>query len=421
MRYKGSDRPLPQIAQELGVQAVVEGSIQRSDNRVRVTAQLIEAQDDRHLWAESYERNLRDVLELQSSLSRAIVEEVQIALSPEETARLEGRGPVDPRAHDLYLKARQEFHRMTLDGMRQSTRLLRRALDIEPDYAAVHVALAESYGWQAAMGLGPPRILTPLSKAAALKALSLDGTIAKARAMLGFCALVYDWDPVTAERELLRAAELGPNDPFIRAYLGVCLCPTGQGEEALNQFRYALELDPHSAMIHGQIAIGLYLLRRVDEAIDQAHESLRIDPSAVSAHLVLALSYREKDRHRDSLNEWKKILVLRSAGRVAAAMERVYEKSGYEAALGYAANRFAMACRFSRLLRFLPASRRPYVSTMVAAVLFAQAREKDRCIAWLRKAVAEREPELVALRHYPHWDFLRGDRRFEELVQRVGI
>ena len=271
------------------------------------------------------------------------------------------------------------------------------------------------------MGLGPPRTLTPRSKEAALKALSLDGTMAKARAMVGFVAFVYDWDPVTAERELRRAVELGPQDPFNRSYLGIFLCTIGEEDEGLDQFRHALEFDPHSAMIHGQLAFTLYLLRRIDEAIDQAHESLRIDPSIMGGHVILALSYRRKDKFRDSLNEWKNVFLLQSAHRLAAAVERVYQRSGYEAALGFAANRLVLACQLTRLLKFLPASRRPFVSTMAAAVLLAEARETDRCIAWLGRAVAEREPLAVGLTRFPHWDDLRGDPRFEELVQRVGI
>jgi serine/threonine-protein kinase len=421
MRYKGSALPLPQIADELGVQAVVEGSVQRFEDRIRVTAQLIEAKEDLHLWAESYERSMRDVLELQSGLARAIAEEVHIVLSPDEKARLAGRGQVDPKAHDLYLRARHEFHRIDPDGILRSVRLLRQAINIDPDYVDAHIALAESYGWQAAMGMGPPRVLTPLSKEAALKALSLDDTMGKARAVFGFSTFVFDWDPVSAERELRRAVELSPNDPFNRSYLGICLCVTGREDEGVGQIRRALELDPKSAMIHGQFALGLYLLRRIDEAIKHAQESLRINPSVLLAHAVLALSYRDQERFRDSLNAWKNILVQRSAGKLAASMERVYEKSGYDAALRHAANRLTLACRLSRMLKFLPASRRPYASTMVAAVLLSQAYEKDRCIAWLRKAVSDREPEVVALRHYPHWDFLRGDPRFEELVERVGI
>jgi TolB-like protein/Tfp pilus assembly protein PilF len=419
--YKGSDLPLPEIARELGVKAVVEGSIARSENRIRVSAQLIEATEDRHLWAESYERDLRDVLELQGNLAGAIADEIQIALSPDETAGMSARGKVDPRAHDLYLQARHQFHRLVPDGVRQSIRLLRNAIEIAPDFTDAYVALAESYGWQAAMGLGAPRVLTPLSNAAALKALSLDGTIAKARALVGFSAFVYDWDPLTAERELRRAVELGPHDPFVRAYLGIFLCGVGRETEGLDHFRHALELDPHSAMIHAQLAFTFYLLRRIDEAIDQAHESLRIDPSIMGGHVVLALSYRRKDQLRESLNEWKKVLLLQSAKRMASAMERVYERSGYEAAVGFVANRLVLVCRLSRFLKFLPHSRRPFVSAMAVAVLLAEAGENDRCVVWLRKAAAEKDPLVVGLKLFPHWDNLRGDPRFEELVQRVGI
>jgi serine/threonine protein kinase len=421
MRYKGSDLPLPEIARELGVRAVVEGSIARSENRIRVSAQLIEATEDRHLWAESYERDLQDVLELQGNLSSVIAGEIQIALSPDETPVVAARGTVDPRAHDLYLQARHAFHRVVPDGVRQSIRLLYRAIDIAPDFPDAYVALAESRGWQAAMGLGAPRVLTPLATAAALKALSLDATIGKARALVGFSAFVYDWDSVTAERELRRAVELGPQDPLVRAYLGIFLCGVGREDEGLDHLRYALELDPHSALIHGQLAFTLYLLRRIDDAIDQAHESLRIDPSILSGHIILALSYRRRNQLRESLNEWKKVLLLQGARRMASGMERIYERSGFEAAVGFVAIRLVLVCRLTRLLKFLPASRRPFVSSMAAAVLLAEAGENDRCIAWLRKAAAEKDPLLAGLKLFPHWDNLRGDPRFEELVRRVGI
>ncbi|MEJ2580496.1 MAG: protein kinase [Acidobacteriota bacterium] len=421
MRYRGSDLPLPEIARELGVRAVVEGSIARSEGRIRVSAQLIEAAEDRHLWAESYERDLRDVLELQRKLAEAIAGEVQLALSPEESAHVAARRTVDPRAHDLYLQARHEFHRVVPVGVRQSIRLLHRAIEISPDFADAYVALAESHGWQAAMGLGAPRVFTPLSTSAALKALSLDGTIAKARALVGFSAFVYDWDPVTAERELRRAVEMGPQDPTIRAYLGIFLCGVGQEEEGLEHFRHALGLDPHSAMIHGQLAFTLYLLRRIDDAIDQAHESLRIDPSILAPHIILALSYRRRDQLRQSLNEWKKVLVLQGAKRMASAVERVSERSGYETAVGFVANRLVLVCRLTRLLKFLPASRRPFVSSMSAAVLLAEAGENDRCITWLYRAAAEKDPLVAGIKLFPHWDNLRGDPRFEELVERVEI
>jgi serine/threonine protein kinase len=421
MQYKGSEQPLPQIARELGVQAVVEGSVLRAGNRVRVTAQLIEAQSDHNLWAESFDRSLRDVLDLQAEIARAIAREIQGVLTPQEEGLIASRGPIDPKAHDLYLKGRHDFHRMTPDGVRRAIRWFRRALTIEPDYAAAHTALGESYGWLVGMECGAPRVLSPLSKEAALKALSIDPTSARARMVVGMTAMVYDWDLVTGERELRRAVEMSPSDPHIRGYLALCLCILGRGEEGLAEIRHAVELDLRSLMINGQLALVFYILRRMDEAIEQAHKTLRIDPSVLISHAVLALSYRQKGMLRESLNEWKHVFALRSSPRVVNGMERAYLKSGFEAALRHAADRLVLAYRLSGLLRFLPTSKRPYVSPLAPATLLIEAGEHDRCIAWLKRAVTARESEVVGLKFFAHWDPLRGDPRFEKLVQRVGV
>ena len=249
MQYKGTKKPLPQIARELNVDAIVEGTVQRSDNRVRITANLLHAPTDRHLWAETYERDLRDVLALQDEVARAIASEIQIKVTPNEQVRLASARPLNPEAYRLYLQGRYYFSKRTLPAFDKSVQLFQQVLEKEPSSALAYAGLAESYGITPFYGGALPKVAFPKAKAAALKALELDGSLAEAHASLAFVLLYWDWDWLAAERELKRAIELNPSYVTAHHWYAEYLGAMGRHDQAIAEIKRAQELDPLSPLM----------------------------------------------------------------------------------------------------------------------------------------------------------------------------
>src|SRR5438552_2878190 len=280
MVYKGARRPLPEIARELNVDAVVEGTVLRSGEQVRITAQLIQTPADRHLWAESYEGDLHDTLALQKKVARAIAEHIRIELTPKEQAVLKNAKVVNPEAYEAYLKGRYFWNKRTADGLKKAIDYFNQAIEKDPNYAQAYTGLADSYAllgdWE--YGILAPKEAFPRAKAAATKALALDNTLGEAHTSLAFSLDLFDWDWASAEREFRRAIELNPGYATAHHWYAWHLSEMGRNREAIAEMRKAQNLDPLSLIISADVAEILLVAHSYDQAIEQSRKTIDMDP-----------------------------------------------------------------------------------------------------------------------------------------------
>ncbi len=409
MRYKGTDKPLPEIARELNVDAVVEGSALHIGERVRITVQLIEAASDRNLWAENYDRELRDVLALHSEVARAIAREILITVTPEEEARLAHTRPVQPEAYEAYLKGRVYLHKLAPEQLETAMQYFQLAREKDPNYALAYTGIASVWGYRGHLGVVPPREAWPKVKAATLKVIELDGTLAEVHELLGNISFYWDWDWPAAEREYQRAIELNPNNPDARRMYSGFLAAMGRREEALAAIQRCLELDPHNSRFQANFGMRLLDLGRYEDAIAQLQKVLRTDPNFPHAHGILSEAFHKKGMYEEELAEAKKFFALLGDSEVAEALARGYGQGGYAGAMRLAAE--TLAAR----------SKRTYVKPTQVAHLYAYAGEKDRALDWLEKAYQERASQLVTINVAPGWDSLRDAPRFQSLLRRMNF
>jgi TolB-like protein len=407
MRYKKTEKSLPQIAKELSVDAVIEGSVLRAGDRVRITAQLIQASTDKHLWAETYDRDLRDVLTLQSEVAQAIAREITTTVTPAEHARLTTTRPVNPEAYEAYLKGMQHWYKLTPEDIDTALEYFELALKKDPNCAPAHSGLALVWVGRQQMGYTAPREAGPKAKAAALKAVELDSTLAEAHSALASVNCFYEYDWASGEAEFKRAIELNPNYADARAFYSHYLMIMKRPGEATAQIQRALELDPLNAVFQASYGLVLEMVGRNDEAIAQFREALRTSPALPFARNNVALTFLNKGMYADSL-----------AGRKADwAGDRELEEA---LAQGFAQSGFRGAMR--RAADILAArSRTTYVSPIYIASLYMTAGEKERTLEWLEKGFEARDPNLPYVSAKPTYDPLRSDPRFQALVRRMNL
>jgi len=406
MQYKDTDKVIPAIVKELGVDALIEGSVLKAGNDVRVTAQLVDGRTDTHLWSESYTGTLTNILTLQSEVTLAIAREIEVALTPEEERRIIRTEPVNPEAHEACLKGRWYFNKYSLEGFTKAREWLELALDKDAEYALAYAWLAGAYSGPGYWGYMRPREAWPKAKEAALKAVELDETLAEAHHALAGYSFYYDWDWPAAEMEFKRAIELNPNLAVARTNYSFYLVTMGHLDEAMAQSKRAEELDPLNLV---DAAVGgwhLAVARRYDEAIEQLQKPLEMDPSFYPARQGLWRLYRYKHLYEQALAEAKKTFSLRRDQEVVEALQQGWEKSGYPGAMRRAAQK--LAARFEQ--RYVP----PYE----IARLYSDTEDQDRTLHWLQTAYEERDARLVHLRD-PDWDGLRSDPRFQDLLKRM--
>jgi TolB-like protein/Tfp pilus assembly protein PilF len=410
MRYKGTKKSLPEIARELHVDAVVEGAVMWVGGRVRISAQLIEAPTDHHLWAASYERDLRDVLSMQEEVTRAIVSEIRVKLTAQEQARLANRHPINPEAYKLYLKGRYHWNKRSLEGFQKAIEYFQLAVAKDPAYALAYVGLADTYTYFSFFDVVPPREAMPKAKAAAARALEIDNRLGEAHVSLGYISYMYDWDWPAAGKHFEQALTLNPAYSRAHTFYPFYLSSLGRSEEALAVAKHSLDLDPASPAVSHSLAVQLYLARQFDNAIAQAHKTLELDPNFAISYELLGEVYVSRGMYRESLPELEKYSAL-SRGRAMSL-----------ALLGYAHARLGERSQALRVLRQLEAaSKQSYTPAFSFAVVYAGLGEKDQAFAWLEKAYGERTSRLGYLKVEPLWDPLRTDPRFADLVRRIGL
>jgi TolB-like protein/Tfp pilus assembly protein PilF len=403
MTYKGTTKTLPQIARELGVDTVVEGSVLRQGNQVRITAQLIDARTDHHLWAHSYVRDLNDVLTLQGEVARTIADQIRIAVTPEERARLVRPRTVDPEAQELYLQGKQA---LDTGDPRSGIGYFQKAIDKDPNYAQAYGALADSYGWMGQAGWMPYSEAFPKEKAAAVKAIALDEALPEGHVQLAHAAINLDWDWATEEREFKRALELNPNSAPVRwAYSGY-LEQIGRIPEAISEMQVALQLDPVSSRAFHNSAFVYYYARQYDQALLQIQHAsaLQHDPGLLI--FVLAVIYVEKGMYEEAIQQFQKL-------------------DGQPHALGHMGNAYARMGREAEAREMISELQKHVQNTGIGryetALVYAGLGEKDEAFAWLEKSFAARDKGLTYLKIDPCLDPLRSDSRFQDLVRRVGL
>jgi serine/threonine-protein kinase len=407
MHYKGSSTALPQIGHELSVDGVIEGSVLRSGDRVRITAQLIYAPSDTHVWAKSYERDLHEVLRLQSEVAQAIASEVRARVTPEERTRLASARPVNPEAYELYLKGRYYWNKGTEEGGKRSIEYFQQAIDKDPSYGLAYAGLASAYSLLYSFAWLPPREAVPKLKAAALKALEIDDHLAQAHALMGYASFSYDFDWPAAERHFERANAL---DPSFQGLQAVYLISLGRSDEALAVGKRALDLDPLSLFENWRVAREFYMTRHYDESIEQCKKTLDMDPNFPLAHWQLGQAYAEKGMYREAIGELEKNRAL---------------TRNTPSSLAYLGNILARAGRRSEALEVLEQlhtiSQQKYAYALGFARVYAGLGDKDNAFKWLQAAYEERSTALFFLKVDPDWDPIRSDPRFQDLLRRMNF
>ncbi len=405
-RYKKTDKPLPQVAHELAVDGIVEGTVQRSGNRVRVTAQLIYGPADRHLWAMSYERNLGDVLTLEQDIATAIAREIQAKVTPEEEARLRRVRQPSPKALDAYLQGRYHLNHIGrgagYEDYRKAIEYFQQAIAEDPNFAPAYTWLAEIYD----NSYSDPKVIMPLEKAALAKALALDPNLAKTHQLLGSVRFFYDWNWPEAEREFKQSLELDPNSAWTHNRYSLYLAVMGHPEEAMSEAQTARELDPAGEYL----SETLRLSGQYDDAIEVVRKYLEFNPNDGFAHWSLFQIYRRKGMQRESINELEQTWKLFGFADVASSVRKSYGHSDYRAAVKVSAK--ALEQLYARRVLILPAE---------TARNYVYLDDREQALRWLHKAYEERDGDIVFLARDAAWDPLRTDPRFQEIVRQVGL
>jgi len=400
MRYKGARKTLPEIARELNVDAIVEGSVQRFGNRVRITAQLIQAAADKHLWAESYERDMRDILELQSEVAQAIASQVHIKLAPEQKTRLTGR-PVHPQAYEAYLKGSS-----TCDSA-----ALEKAIQLDPGYAPAYSAMADCAYITGLFGLVPPKEAFSKMRQAASNALERDDHLSRPHGSLALVRLHYDWNWAEAEKEFRRALELNPNDADDHHMYAHYLLTTGRPQESVSETRLAVDLDPFDADLVACLGWHSLYARQYEQAREHALKAIEMKPKEPWGHLVLGWAYEQKGMLDEATAEFRKVSELtRRKPFALASLGHAFALSG---------KRKQAKGVLAKLLRDQIEGK--YVSPYDIAAIYVGLGDKDQAVGWLQKAFEERSGFLVHVEWDPRFDALRPDPRFQDLLRRIGL
>jgi TolB-like protein/DNA-binding winged helix-turn-helix (wHTH) protein/tetratricopeptide (TPR) repeat protein len=408
MQYKAMRQPLRDIAGKLNVDAVVEGTVLRSGDRVRITAQLVRAATEKHLWAESYEGDLNDVLSLQRNVARDVAREIRIKLTPQEERILAGARPVNPQAQVAYLKGLFFLNKRLPVALDKSAEFFDQAIELDPTYAQAYAGRSITYIYVGIVGLVPPREAFPKAKTAAMKALELDETLADAYAALGQVSKQYDWDWAKAETMYKRALELTPSSWVARGWYAGLLSTMGRFEQSIKLDMEARDLDPISANSGTFLGRDLYRARRYDEAIRACQEALELEPDHLFALRFQAQSLEQKHQFPEAIAKLKRAVSLSDGPIYRGQLAHAYALAG---------NR-AKALEILEQLKTL--SKEKYVVPVDIAIIYTGLGDRNSAFQWLEKAYQERTARITELSE-PHFDSLRSDPRFPDLMRRIGL
>src|SRR5256884_2933481 len=409
MLYKDVHKPLREIARELEVDAIVEGTVLRAGQRVRITAQLIDAANETHLWAESYERHLRDVLHLQAEVAEAIAKQVRVKLTPQERAHLAQIQPVNPEAYEAYLKGRYHWLRRNSEELPKAVQYFEQAIAMDPTYARAYAGLADSLSGLGVYFVAPDQGCGK-AKTLALRAVGMDAGLAEAHASLAWATMWHDCDFLTAEREFERSIELRPRYATACMWYGFCLGMMGCYEESYTEFKRATRLDPHDAYTYVAFGFACYCARRYDQAIELFVKSLDLDPRIAQAHLGLAWVYVRKATHEAAITELQKAVEL--SQRAPLFLGFLGE--------AYGAARLRDKAR-DILGQLQDISKQRYVTPYMVGRVYTALEERGEALGWLETGLRERAAIMVFLKTDPALDSLRSHPRFLNLVRRMNF
>jgi TolB-like protein/DNA-binding winged helix-turn-helix (wHTH) protein/Flp pilus assembly protein TadD len=408
-KYKASSLDVSQIGKELHADYLLQGSIRRAPDRVRITVQLIQVRDQTDLWTESYDRELKDILALQDSVARTIADQIHITLTAEQQERLARPRKLEPEAYEAYLKGRYYWNKRTADAMQKASLYFQQALTKDPAYGAAYSGLADCNSGLAWHGFISPAEALPKAHAAALKAIEIDPRSAEAHASL---ALVLDhkWDWRGAEAEFNRALQLDPRYANAHHWYGDYLSIKARHDEALLEAKKALELDPLNFMISTWVGLRYYLAREYDHAIEQSRNTVDLDPTFAAAHLVLGESYVQINRRRQALAELQ--MAARLSGNSPLYLAQV---AVAEAVAGKKTEALLIVAQLQKI------SRERYVSPYGLAQIYASLNDRERTFKWLQIAYDDRAVWMSYLAVDPIFDRYRSDQRFQDLLRRLAL
>ena len=407
MRYLHDPKPIPEIAKELGVDAIIEGSVERSGDQVRITAQLINARTDTHLWAHSYQRDLSDVLTMQGEVARAIAAEIQVQLTPQEKAQLNRSRAVNPAAHEAYLKGLYHWNFHTGDELQKAIVEYQHAIQIDPNYALAYVGLANVYHVLPFNGDADPQLVFPKAQEAALKAVELDPRLSEAHTALAVGLSRYDWDRAAAEREFKLAIELSPNDSWALSLYAEMLSLEGRHAEAIAQTSRARELDPISGPVCLQYGRAFLYARQNERAVRAFQQSLEVNSKFWPLHLFLGETYQQQGLYPQALGELRQ--AQGPTQQATSAIGRLYAVSGKKSEAE------------KILADLLQRAKAGYLPPTYVAGIYVALGDKDQAFAWLEKAYAARDSQLEFLGVEQFYDPLRDDSRYADLMRRINL
>jgi TolB-like protein/Tfp pilus assembly protein PilF len=403
MTYKGTNKKLPEIARELQVDGIIEGSVGREGNRVRINTQLVDSKLDKNIWTHSYDRDLTSVLELQSDVARAITDEIQIKLTPQQQARFTRTQHVNAEAVEMYLQGMQ---RLNSGDPKSAIDLFRGAIEKDPAYAAAHAGLANAYGWMGEAGWMSYGEAFSQEKAEALKAIQLDDSRPEPHLDLGVAALNQSWDWATQRKEFERALELSPNAATVHWAYANYFNRVGLGDDAIAQAQLAVQLDPVSSRSYTNTSFVYYFARKYDQALTEIQKAVALHPDPVEIFFPLGVIYVEKGEYDQAIQEFQRL-------------------GNAPHALGHMGNAYARASLAAQARELIPKLKEHVDTSGVGryeiALVYAALHDNDKAFEWLEKAYQVRDKGLTYLKADPCLDPLRSDPRFRSLLQRVGF
>ena len=408
MRFKGTDRSLPAIAAELDVDAIIEGSVIRDGGRIRITAQLVDVKTDQHLWAESYDRDFQDVFILQSEIAKAIAREVQIAVTPAESARLARAAELSTDGYDAYLKGLQHFYRLTPHELEIALQYFDISLEQNPDSALAHTGVAATWIGLQQMGFLPSSQATPKAEAAALRALEIDPDLAEAHHWLAVVRSWSDWKWAVAEELFKRAIELNPSYADARTSYSHLLAILGRFDEALVQAELAIELDPLNGWFQGIYGVDLHMIRRYDEAIETFQEAIRLSPDLPFVWFVLTGSYHFAGRFEDAIKAEGALWAALGDAEKQQAILQKYAEHGYQEAINWSAD---MAAERSLAIG---------ANGVWVAYRYSRAGQDEKVIEWMERGYEQRDPTMPYML-MPELDNVRSDPRIQVLMRQMDL
>jgi TolB-like protein/Tfp pilus assembly protein PilF len=409
--YKSAPENLAEIAKHLGVAHILEGSVQKSGDAVRVNVQLIKAANDSQVWAETFDRKLTDIFSVESDVAKAIADQLRAHITRQEEQVIAAKPTKNIEAYDAYLRGRYFWNKRTSDGIKHAIEHFQQSIEHDPDFALGHAGLADSYIALTFYNFAAPHETMPKAKESAIKALALDDTLAEAHASLAHILMNYDWNWSAAEKEFKRSIELTPDYATGHQWYAIhYLTATGRFEGAVQEMKKALKLDPASLVMNTFMGATLYYAGRYDEAIDQCRRTIEMDPNFAVAHWHLGLAYEQKQALDAATEEFKKAISLSGGSPLMkAALVRAYAKSHKK----HEANE--MLNELNELWK------RQYVSAYEVATIYVALGNNEQAFQLLEDAYAEHSFHLVYLNVSPQFKPVSSDRRFQDLVQRIGL